>query len=254
MVKGKTKRGLGPIVSVELFTIFQCKRVSGDEVSNPPVQTASLYRRFLRALCIGIPFNHELMLSFLPDLDHNLWPRVGRWTWGPQGKYQQILLIFSFSYWECPLAVRGVLSVWICQLAGLCSTLSVSTRLFTGICLWLLYQQRSFLHHSFFGCLGCFLEHVSSISLQGGELVCPSILREESSLGRLRMPSALAYERCCLPAGWDAQKHPNSVPGVWLPHNLSSSPGRSQGLFYRPERPKPARGCMREDESGIKDH
>ena len=86
----------------------------------------------------------------------------------------QILLTFSFSYWECPLAVRRVLFVWICQLVGLCSTLSVSSRLFTGICLWVLHQQRTFLHHSFFVCLGCFIEQVRSISLRGGEFVSPS--------------------------------------------------------------------------------
>jgi len=62
----------------------------------------------------------------------------------------QIRLIFSFSYWECPLAVCGVLFVWVCQLAGLCSPLRVSTQLFTRICVWLLHQQRSFLIHSFF--------------------------------------------------------------------------------------------------------
>lgn len=60
------------------------------------------------------------------------------WAGGPEVhrvSTNQILLIFSFSYWECPSAVRRVLFVWICQLAGLCSTLSVSTWLFTGICL-----------------------------------------------------------------------------------------------------------------------
>lgn len=88
MVKGKTKHGWGPVVSVELFISFQCKKVSGEEVCNADAQAASLYRGFLRALWTGITFNHEQIFSFLPDLDHDLWPRVGRWTWGPQGKYQ----------------------------------------------------------------------------------------------------------------------------------------------------------------------
>lgn len=84
----KNRARWGTIGSVELFTHFQRKSVSGEEVCDAAAHTASLYGVFLRTPWTGITFNQQLIFSFLPDLDHDLWFRLGRWTWGPQGKYQ----------------------------------------------------------------------------------------------------------------------------------------------------------------------